>query len=105
FSTATCAPDVSPPSLHDALPIFSSTLSVARILRPSGTSEIPRRTIRSGDSPASFLCSNRISPPAGRTTPITAISIVDLPAPFGRSEEHMSELQSPDHLVCRLLLE
>src|SRR5947208_9098377 len=22
-----------------------------------------------------------------------------------RSEEHMSELQSPDHLVCRLLLE
>src|SRR5258708_9900618 len=26
------------------------------------------------------------------------------PAP-GRSEEHTSELQSPDHLVCRLLLE
>src|SRR5258708_25526728 len=28
----------------------------------------------------------------------------DLPAPQ-RSEEHTSELQSPDHLVCRLLLE
>src|SRR5258708_29448534 len=29
------------------------------------------------------------------------------PAPVvrGRSEEHTSELQSPDHLVCRLLLE
>src|SRR5258708_26873965 len=30
------------------------------------------------------------------------------PAPArlrGRSEEHTSELQSPDHLVCRLLLE
>src|SRR5258708_14447545 len=26
------------------------------------------------------------------------------PPPF-RSEEHTSELQSPDHLVCRLLLE
>src|SRR5258708_25566579 len=26
-------------------------------------------------------------------------------APRGRSEEHTSELQSPDHLVCRLLLE
>src|SRR5207244_9206299 len=26
-------------------------------------------------------------------------------APFRRSEEHTSELQSPDHLVCRLLLE
>src|SRR5258708_18442849 len=25
--------------------------------------------------------------------------------PVGRSEEHTSELQSPDHLVCRLLLE
>src|SRR5207244_8278332 len=27
------------------------------------------------------------------------------PAGYGRSEEHTSELQSPDHLVCRLLLE
>src|SRR5258708_28954916 len=29
------------------------------------------------------------------------------PGPFAstRSEEHTSELQSPDHLVCRLLLE
>src|SRR5437879_1607827 len=28
-----------------------------------------------------------------------------LPAGFGRSEEHTSELQSPMYLVCRLLLE
>src|SRR5207244_12049649 len=34
------------------------------------------------------------TPPAARSTPH---------AP--RSEEHTSELQSPDHLVCRLLLE
>src|SRR5258708_28199737 len=27
------------------------------------------------------------------------------PLRTGRSEEHTSELQSPDHLVCRLLLE
>src|SRR5258708_13689101 len=27
------------------------------------------------------------------------------PARKGRSEEHTSELQSPDHLVCRLLLQ
>ena len=26
-------------------------------------------------------------------------------AEISRSEEHTSELQSPDHLVCRLLLE
>src|SRR5258708_7753588 len=31
-------------------------------------------------------------------------AIQDLVAP-NRSEEHTSELQSPDHLVCRLLLE
>src|SRR5258708_23954671 len=30
--------------------------------------------------------------------------IVVLPK-YSRSEEHTSELQSPDHLVCRLLLE
>src|SRR5438552_14339072 len=33
---------------------------------------------------------------------------LDLPVPAferRRSEEHTSELQSPDHLVCRLLLE
>src|SRR5690348_17811859 len=29
----------------------------------------------------------------------------DLSAPMTRSEEHTSELQSPVHLVCRLLLE
>src|SRR5258708_30379002 len=34
--------------------------------------------------------------PAGALTPS--------PSPM-RSEEHTSELQSPDHLVCRLLLE
>src|SRR5258708_26689237 len=28
-----------------------------------------------------------------------------IPYECGRSEEHTSELQSPDHLVCRLLLE
>src|SRR5258708_22366728 len=30
---------------------------------------------------------------------------VDAENALGRSEEHTSELQSPDHLVCRLLLE
>src|SRR5207244_3286119 len=31
--------------------------------------------------------------------------VFDLTLPLDRSEEHTSELQSPDHLVCRLLLE
>src|SRR5574344_2287177 len=33
------------------------------------------------------------------------ISAFDRPFDKTRSEEHTSELQSPDHLVCRLLLE
>src|SRR5207244_12116477 len=36
-----------------------------------------------------------------KTLVILRLSSVQLP----RSEEHTSELQSPDHLVCRLLLE
>src|SRR5947208_10947546 len=46
--------------------------------------------------------SRRIDPAAGARKPASACSSVVLPA---RSEEHTSELQSPDHLVCRLLLE
>src|SRR5258708_11668529 len=32
-------------------------------------------------------------------------SVIRQVSPSARSEEHTSELQSPDHLVCRLLLE
>src|SRR5258708_29812954 len=39
----------------------------------------------------------------GRT--IAAVDGADEIKPAARSEEHTSELQSPDHLVCRLLLE
>ena len=35
----------------------------------------------------------------------TDIGIARKMASIARSEEHTSELQSPDHLVCRLLLE
>src|SRR5258708_16915697 len=35
-----------------------------------------------------------------KASPISSVTWTDL-----RSEEHTSELQSPDHLVCRLLLE
>src|SRR5258708_21757560 len=35
---------------------------------------------------------------------VAAMHLVSAEGP-GRSEEHTSELQSPDHLVCRLLLE
>src|SRR5258708_14181065 len=45
----------------------------------------------------------RSNPPDGfkRTKNI----LMQFPPAKDRSEEHTSELQSPDHLVCRLLLE
>src|SRR5574344_1617835 len=39
------------------------------------------------------------------TTVAATTSLLDGKYPKERSEEHTSELQSPDHLVCRLLLE
>src|SRR5258708_29754015 len=40
--------------------------------------------------------------PVGRSIVVASVSRA---RPGSRSEEHTSELQSPDHLVCRLLLE
>src|SRR5258708_34513663 len=71
FFNDTATPEISPLSLHDALPISS------------GASNTPCRSTR-----AAF--GSRASTRASGPT---------------RSEEHTSELQSPDHLVCRLLLE
>src|SRR5258708_29134906 len=54
------------------------------------------RSILRGEVP------NPSNPPAGCVFhPRCPIAIADC----SRSEEHTSELQSPDHLVCRLLLE
>src|SRR5207244_13645653 len=41
----------------------------------------------------------------GRMAFLLLVSMSVLIAAFARSEEHTSELQSPDHLVCCLLLE
>src|SRR5258708_23663632 len=51
--------------------------------------------ISSGGTGESMTCRNCHRPDLTLT----------VPARHGRSEEHTSELQSPDHLVCRLLLE
>src|SRR5258708_24753608 len=42
---------------------------------------------------------------AGHTYYVSAAASPDASTDSQRSEEHTSELQSPDHLVCRLLLE
>src|SRR5207244_13268578 len=71
--------DISTLSLHDALPIWSRASS------PSG------RRLR---------CRWRVSSATSSERPRRTSS-----TSTRRSEEHTSELQSPDHLVCRLLLE
>src|SRR5690348_1092465 len=75
-------PDTDPLSLHDALPI-STTCPPATMTRRSQ----PRG---STSSCARAPCSRNHDFPCRRTR---------------RSEEHTSELQSPVHIVCRLLLE
>src|SRR5258708_13651687 len=76
FFNDTATTEIYTLSLHDALPI--SLRSAAR-----GDREL-RAVDPSGQTLVSFIQKNQVS---------------------GRSEEHTSELQSPDHLVCRLLLE
>src|SRR5258708_15979269 len=43
--------------------------------------------------------------PAATRRPRSRPTATTRPRRWHRSEEHTSELQSPDHLVCRLLLE
>src|SRR5258708_15488157 len=60
------------------------------------------KTIRSGSTPDLAARSTK------RSGKVTSDSIEGerlMPSCRSRSEEHTSELQSPDHLVCRLLLE
>src|SRR5258708_23688642 len=77
FFNDTATTEIYTLSLHDALPI-SRVFAIAR-----------RRWRR-------CRCSSRRAP-VGR--------VCGCPIQNYRSEEHTSELQSPDHLVCRLLLE
>src|SRR5438445_6977340 len=74
--------------LHDALPI-SSAEPVVRMRDSAGTTPLPRR--RSA-SDAALRARSSLPPATVSTSDAT------------RSEEHTSELQSRQYLVCRLLL-
>src|SRR5690348_18093708 len=76
FFNDTATTEIYTLSLHDALPIFPAPPTSSRARRP----------------PAPW----RWAPSAPTASASTARR---------RSEEHTSELQSPVHLVCRLLLE
>src|SRR5258708_18533492 len=70
-----------------------------------------RRPPRSTLFPYTTLFRSVIKPQLRNVPGVTEINSIGgyakeyLVAPAPRSEEHTSELQSPDHLVCRLLLE
>src|SRR5258708_18147990 len=81
-------------SLHDALPIYGRPS-----VRLSGRTRQPRALLGGtgrGQSPQVLGPEERAKIVHALCHPI---------AHEARSEEHTSELQSPDHLVCRLLLE
>ena len=79
---------------------FSATVSVAKICRPSGTSATPRRTIRSGASPTRLVAASTIEPPTGGTSPRIAVSVVDLPAPFGPIIATISPSLTSNEIEC-----
>src|SRR5690606_40858983 len=66
------------------------------IVKPSCELKRAARSMRRGSSPNETFGSAGV-----RSTPMTRSST----PPVGRSEEHTSELQSRENLVCRLLLE
>src|SRR5207244_12266851 len=91
-------------SLHDALPISHKTAEIRTILGDqfqvnhlAEHPEIPHiaETGRTFED-------NAILKAVTVSKHIPGFVVAD---DSGRSEEHTSELQSPDHLVCRLLLE
>src|SRR3712207_8818899 len=86
FCNDTATTEIYTLSLHDALPIWNT--------RRWNSEPSPQNVL-----PSTMPCSNR-----SRAR--------DIPSPIGppqswrkRSEEHTSELQSRQYLVCRLLLE
>src|SRR5258708_20928188 len=77
------------------LPIFLSVLALSLLVALSVLSPAQQPVTRAV-----------IRVPAVLLPPRTFIAHVPvIPTGIKRSEEHTSELQSPDHLVCRLLLE
>src|SRR5690606_40610143 len=83
-------PQLYPLSLHDALPISAGTYPTTP---EASTSSVPE---------AGGVTTSTSSTAAGE---IPSVPPTGVPAVVARSEEHTSELQSRENLVCRLLLE
>src|SRR5258708_9791578 len=81
------------------------------IRRPPRSTLFPYTTLFRSSSEAAGRGTGRVQPAEWAFHPIRSagdtLAAAGLARDDGalRSEEHTSELQSPDHLVCRLLLE
>src|SRR5690606_41736485 len=93
----------SPLSLHDALPISFGTLSPGRPLTSMIASRTREAKRHASDSTASSSGASSSSATAARSA--SSVRVVRSDGRRPRSEEHTSELQSREKLVCRLLLE
>src|SRR3712207_7580286 len=98
FFNDTATTEIYTLSLHDALPIFAMPTT------SSAPPSIPS-TSESRSSPY-LRCSNSIThTPTSADGTLPTASHSDIARCTVRSEEHTSELQSRQYLVCRLLLE
>src|SRR5438445_8681262 len=84
-------------SLHDALPISESTAGVANL-----TTAVPPRVAPEPARTAARSVSAAAVAPVNHSA--SDLAAVRAGSGATRSEEHTSELQSRQHLVCRLLL-
>src|SRR3712207_8953257 len=91
---------------------MSFTIFFFIMMRPPPSPTLfPYTTLsRSGDgsggrTPGEMVKNARLSGPAGTVTLTGAGATFPMPIYSRRSEEHTSELQSRQYLVCRLLLE
>src|SRR5947208_10304356 len=76
------------------------------IRRPPRSTLFPYTTLfRSRSGRKTLPDAPELSPTAARRRRGVLLCYTAISANAARSEEHTSELQSPDHLVCRLLLE
>src|SRR5690606_42152793 len=92
FLTDTATTDLYTLSLHDALPIFSTWVTFC-----GWSTSIPERKSSGSATSSRTAWKRRATPSPFPPTGSTTMS--------SRSEEHTSELQSRENLVCRLLLE
>src|SRR5690606_40389738 len=104
FVTDPATPEIYTLSLHDALPIWSADPQLRRRRHPRH--QHPRPGGRTGRRPGRIALGevkfNRRCPMAKKWN--SRLALVNQPT-GDRSEEHTSELQSRENLVCRLLLE